>query len=323
MTLYTNAFTRYGASGLREELSNTIYRISPEDTPFMSMAGKGNAKQTLFEWQTDALGSVSTSNAQLEGDEITSVSAMTATARVGNYTQISRKLLAISGTLEAVDKAGRRSELAYQISKAGAELKRDLEAMSLENLAGNAGGTTTARVTAGLGAWVKTNDVISTSGASPVYTSGVPGAARTEGTQVAFTETILKSCVALVYASGGKMVNLMLGPVNKAKASAFSGNVTRNFDISNAPAKPMAIIGAMDVYVSDFGTLRIIPNRFQRERDGWLIDPKYVAIRHLRPFAVKKLATTGDAEKRMLIVEWGLQVKQEAALGLCADLTTT
>lgn len=322
MALVSGTATKYDMSGLREDLSDVIYNISPEDTPFVSSCGRGKANATLFEWQTDSLAAVSTSNAQLEGDDA-SYTTPAATARVGNYTQISRKTLVLSGTLEAVDKAGRKSELAYQIAKRGKELKRDIEAMAMENLGGNAGGTGTARVTAGLGAWVKTNDDLGTSGASPTYTSGVPGAARTDGTQRAFTETILKSVIQSVWTAGGNPRVLMVGPVNKAKVSAFSGIATRNFDLSNVSPKPTAIIASADVYVSDFGTLRVVPNRFQRERDGWVLDFDLIEVDYLRPFVVEEMAKTGDAEKRLMIAEWGLKVKQEAGLGLAADLTTT
>jgi len=323
MTIFTNTYTRYGASGLREELSDAIYRISPEDTPLVSGMAKAKASQTLFEWQTDALAAAVSTNKQLEGDNITSSTAMVSTARVGNYTQISRKLVSVSGTLDAVNKAGRKSELAYQIAKVGAELKRDIETTCWSVQAGAAGNTTTARGTAGLGAWIKTNDDFGSGGASPTYTSGVPGAARTNGTQRTFTETILKAVAQSIWTEGGKLQNLFLGPFVKTVCSAMTGVVTRNFDISNAPAKATAVIAAIDVYVTDFGTLRVMPSRFQLTRDGYFIDFEYLALRHLRPFQVIKLAKTGDASLRMLLVEWGLQVKQEAALGLAADLSTS
>jgi len=325
MATKAGTFLTFSAKGIREQLSNTIYNITPADTPFLSMVGKEKAENTLFEWQTDALGAVSTSNAQIEGDDSPAFPAVTPTVRVGNYTQISRKLVIISGTQEVVNKAGRQSELAYQTAMRAQELKRDMEATMFANIGGVAGNSTTARKTATLGAWIKTNDTLNstTGGESPTYTSGVPGAARTDGTQYAFTETILKATIQLVWTSGGDLRFLAVGPVNKQKVSAFAGVVTRNYDISNKPAKATAIIAAADVYVSDFGILTVMPSRYQRERDAWLFDPKWIAIAHLRPFHRVKLAKTGDAEKRMLQVEWGLKVKQEAGLGLAADLTTT
>ena len=323
MAIVSNTFTRYGAVGLREQLSNVIYDISPMDTPVLSGASKGEAKQTLFEWQVDSLASATTANAHLEGDDITAYPAVSPTSRVGNYTMISRKLLILSGTLEAVDKAGRQSELAYQMAKRGREIKRDMESIILSNQAGDAGGTATARQTATLGAWVKTNVDLAGDGGNPTYTSGVPGAARTDGTQRALTETIFKDTIQTAWTSGANIDSMIAfaGPVNKQRISTFSGVVTRNFDM--ASAKPTAVIAAVDVYVSDFGTVRIMPTRYGRERDVYLLDFEYIGVNTLRPFQTIKLAKTGDAEKRMLLVEWGLQVKNEAALALAADLTTT
>lgn len=330
MAIVSNTFTRYDAIGLREELSDVIYDISPMDTPVLSGAAKGSVDQTLFEWQTDSLASADTTNAHLEGDDITSFPAVSPSVRVGNYTQISRKLLVLSGTLEAVDKAGRQSELAYQLAKRGREIKRDMESIILSNQGGDAGGTATARQTATLGAWVKSNTDHATggtpAGADPTYTSGVPGAARTDDSvgERALTETIFKGVIQSMWTSGANIdaVNVYAGPVNKQVISGFSGVVTRNFDISNSP-RPTAVIAAVDVYVSDFGTVRINPSRFQRERDVWFLDFEYLSVDALRPFQMVKLAKTGDAEKRMLLQEWGLRVKNEAALGGAFDLATS
>lgn len=326
MAVVTGTFTRYDAVGLREDLSDVIYNISPEETPFISAIGRGpKANQTLTEWQTDSLANVDTANAVLEGADAT-FATPAATVRVGNYTQISRKTLILSGTLEVVDKAGRRSELAYQLAKRGKELKRDMEAIVLGNQAGNAGGVGTARNLASLGAWLKTNVDKGTGGGDPTYTSGVPLAARTDATTGnlrAFTETILKNVIQKVWTAGGTPKILMVGPFNKTKVSGFSGIATRNFDLSNVSPRPTAIIASADVYVSDFGTLRVIPNRFQRERDAWVLDPEYADLSYLRPFRTEELAKTGDAEKRMLLTEYTLRVKQEAAHGLAADLTAS
>jgi len=321
MGLVSGTMTRYDAQGLREQLSDRIYNISPMDTPFLTGIGVGErAKQTLVEWQTDSLASADGTNAHLEGDD-TAFSTPAATVRVGNYTQISKKSVIISGTVEEVDKAGRRSELSYQLAKRGRELKRDMETILLRAQAGAAGSLGVARTLAGLNAWVKTNDDLGATGASPTYTSGVPGAVRTDGTQRAFTETILKNVIQLVWTAGGNPRILMVGPFNKTVVSGFSGIATRNFDMSRP--QPAAIIASVDVYVSDFGTLRVIPNRFQRERDGWVLDFEFLSLRYLRPFMTERLAKTGDAEKRHLLAEYTLEVKQEAAIGLAADLNVS
>lgn len=322
MATFTGTYTKYTTVGTREDLANTIYRISPEDTPLLSSIPMGKkAGSALVEWQTDALAAASTANAHLEGNDIVSVATCAPTVRVGNYTQIQVKTLAVSGTNEALNHAGRKSEMLLQVAKRGAELKLDREATLFAAQAANAGSTTTARTMAALNAWVKTNVAMGATGASPVYTSGVPLAARTDGELVTFTETIAKTVVQSMFTNGAKCRTMYVGPVNKQRASAFAGIATRNVDISKIA--PTAVISAVDVWVTDFGTLRIVPTRLQRERDVWFIDREYLKIRPLRNYKVEKLAKTGDAEKRMLLIEWTLQVSNEAALGLAADCTTT
>lgn len=322
MALVSGTATRYDMVGLRESLHDVIYNISPTQTPFMSGAGRGpRAVQTFEEWQTDSLANADGTNAQLEGDQA-SYTTPAATVRVGNYTQISRKTVIISGTLETVSKAGRNSELAYQVTKMGKELKRDQETIFLRAQGAAAGSAGVARTLAGLNAWVKTNDDFGATGASPTYTSGAPLAARTDGTQRPFTETILKSVMQLGFTAGAEFSTLMVGPFNKTVVSGFSGIVTRNYDLSNVDPRATAVIAAIDVYVGDFHTVRVIPNRFQRERDAWLIDWNMVEVMYLRPHKIEQLAKDGDADRRMLICEYTLKVKQEAGLGLAADLNT-
>lgn len=316
MAIVANTFTRYSAVGIREDLSNVIYNISPEETPFISNIGRENVKNTYFEWQTDSLAAASDANAALEGDDVASFTAVSPTSRIGNYTQISTKNVVISGTLEALDKAGRRSELTYQLAKLGSELKRDMESALLANQSPVAGNTTTARRTAGLPAFIKTNTDFGSGGAD---TAGI--AARTDGTQRAFTEALLKTVIAEVWESGGTPKMLMVGSHNKQVASGFTGIATRFRDV---PAGQQAqIVGAADVYVSDFGTVNIVPNRFQRARDAFVVDPQYASMAVLRPIQQMELAKTGDAEKRLMLVEYGLKVNNEAAHGIVADLTTS
>ena len=315
MAIVANTFTRYSAVGIREDLSNVIYNISPEETPFISNIGRENVKNTFYEWQTDSLAAADAANAALEGDDVGSFNAVNPTSRIGNYTQISTKNVVISGTLEALDKAGRRSELTYQLAKLGSELKRDMESALLANQSPVAGNNTTARRTAGLPAFLKTNTNFGATGANNAGIS-----ARTDGTQRAFTEALLKDVIAKVWASGGTPKMLMVGAFNKQAASAFNGIATRFRDV---PAGQQAqIVGAADVYVSDFGTVNIVPNRFQRARDAFVVDPQYASMAVLRPIQQMELAKTGDAEKRLMLVEYGLKVSNEAAHGICADLTT-
>lgn len=323
MAAITNTYTRFDAKGVREDLSNVIYQISPEETPFMSNVGRENVSNTFYEWQTDDLASAITTNAQIEGDDITSFTAATPTVRLGNYTQISRKDVIISGTLESVDKAGRRSELSYQMAKKSAEIKRDMEATMLANQAAAAGSTSSARKTGALLAFLKTNTNEGTGGSDPSYTT-IPDAARTDATTTnlrSFSETLLKDVIQKVWTEGGSPSIVMAGPVNKQNLSRMAGIAAQRYN--NTTAKTSVIIGAADIYVSDFGQVSIVANRFQRERDVFVLDPEYASVAYLRPFQTVELAKTGDAEKRMLLCEWGLKIKNEKAHGAVYDLNST
>lgn len=320
MSIVTNTFTTFDAKGIREDLSNIITNIAPEETPYMSNIGRESISNSLFEWQTDTLASAA-ANKQLEGDDVTSFDSVTATVRLQNYAQISRKTIVLSATEETVNKAGRRSELAYQIAKRSAELKRDQEFSMLNGAVAAAGNTTTARGTASLQAFIKTNYDMQTNGANPSYTT-VPTSARTDGNVRTFTETILKNVIQQVWTAGGTPKILMVGPVNKQRVSGFSGIASARYNI-NGGDRPATIIGAADIYVSDFGQVSVIAQRFQRERDAFVIDPDYAKVTTLRPYQQVELAKTGDAEKRMLIVEWGHKVLAENAHGIAADLITS
>ena len=309
----TNTFDTYDSIGEREDLSDVIYNISPTDTPFLSSAAKVKATAVLHEWQTDSLASASTSNAVIEGDEAT-LDAVTATTRLSNSCQIMDKTVVITGTQEAVDKAGRASELAYQIAKKAKELKRDMEAQITTNNAEVTGSATAAREMGSLGAWVATNDVMGTSGTS----GSVGNTARTDGTQRAFTEDLLKSVIKSVWNEGGDPTMVMVGPFNKQKLSGFTGNSTR-FD-AGADA---TLYTSVDVYASDFGQLQVVPNRFSRDRDCYVLDMNYWGVAFLRDFSMHELSKTGDSEKRQLLVEATLESRNEAASGLVADLTTS
>jgi hypothetical protein len=320
MAIVTNTFTTFDAKGIREDLSNIITNIAPEETPYMSNIGRESISNSLFEFQSDTLAAAA-ANKQIEGDDVASFDAVTATVRLQNYAQISRKTIILSATEEVVNKAGRRSELAYQIAKRSAELKRDQEFTMLNGAVAAAGSTSTARGTASLGAWVKTNVDMQTNGTNPSYTT-LPNSARTDGTVRTFTETILKNVIQQVWSAGGTPKILMTGPVNKQRVSGFSGIASSRFNI-NGGDKPATLVGAVDIYVSDFGNVSVIANRFQRERDAWVLDPEYAKMVVLRPYQQVELAKTGDAEKRMLLVEWGHKVLAENAHGLAADLITS
>jgi len=309
----TNTFDTYDSIGEREDLSDVIYSISPTDTPFLSSAAKTKSTAVLHEWQTDALAAASTSNAVIEGDEAT-LDAVTATTRLSNSCQIMDKTVVITGTQEAVDKAGRASEIAYQIAKKAKELKRDMEAQITTNNAEVTGSATAAREMGSLGAWVASNDVMGTSGTS----GSVGNTARTDGTQRAFTEDLLKSVIKSVWNAGGNPTMIMVGPFNKQKLSGFTGNSTR-FD-AGADA---TLYTSVDVYASDFGQLQVVPNRFSRDRDAYILDMDYWGVAFLRDFTMHELSKTGDSEKRQLLVEATLESRNEAASGSVMDLTTS
>jgi hypothetical protein len=302
--------------GIRENLTDVIYNISPTKTPFFQMAGRAKATNTLHEWQTDALASPDTANFRNEGNDAT-FAVPAATVRLGNYNQISDKTAIVSGTSEAVTKAGRKSEMGMQMAKRSAELKRDLETISLSNQAADG---TDPRKTAGMCAWLKTNIDKATDGSNPVYTT-LPNATRTDGTQRALTEALLKNVIQLCWTEGAEPSIISVGAFNKSVISSFGGNADKVVNLGSG-AKPGVIVAAMDVYVSDFGNLKVVANRFQRARDLFVWDPEYVSIGYLRPFATKELAKTGDAEKRLINVEWFTKVHNEKAHGAVYDLLT-
>lgn len=312
-------YKAYTAVGQREDLTDVIYNISPTDTPFMSSVGKTKATAVYHEWQTDSLAAADATNAAVEGDDATSAT-LSPTSRVGNRTQISQKTIQISGTLESVDKAGRKSEKAYQLSKASAELKRDMEKILLSNQIAATGNASTARKLGGLQAWLNTNTSLGTNGVA-----GSAGTtAKVDGTNRSFAEAQLKEVVREAYTAGGNPSVVMLSPAKKQEFSAFAGIAEQRFA---APSnKQSTIVGAADVYLSDFGTLSVVPNRFMTPEadDGevvFVLDPEYASIAYLRPFATNELAKTGDSEKTQLLVEYTLEVKNEAAHGIIADLT--
>jgi hypothetical protein len=307
-------FTAHTAIGQREDLIDVIYDISPTETPILSTLARTKATAVYHEWQTDVLAAATTANAAVEGAD-PSAATISPTVRLGNYCQIAQKTIQISNTLEAVNKAGRKSEKAYQISKASQELKRDMETIITANQGQTAGNASTARRLGSILSWLKTNTSFGTSGVDPV-TIGV--STRSDGATRTFTETLLKEVVAEAFDSGGNPKVLVVGSGLKQKASTFAGIATQRY---NAPSNaPTTILAAADVYLSDFGQLAITPDRFMRTRDALLLDPEYAAVAYLRPFATNELARTGDSEKTQLIAEFTLEMRNEAAHAIVADL---
>lgn len=318
MAIVGNTFTSFDAKGIREELSNIISNISPEDVPFQSNVGSENVSNTYFEWQTDELASAQNVPV-IDGDDVSSFDSTASTTRVGNYTQIARRTMIVADNLGSQDLAGRNDEISYQMAKRGSELKRDVELILTANSAKAAGNSSTARVTAGLGAWIATNTSKAGDGTDPTAVDGSD--ARNDGTQRDLTEAMVKDVMQKAFTEGGQPSVLMVGPYNKTVVSGFAGIAAQRYQ---APSDgPTTIIGAADVYLSDFGTLSVVPNRFQRERDAFLLDPEYASVCYLRPIQAVDLAKTGDAEKKMLICEAGLKISAQKAHGIVADLNVS
>lgn len=307
-------YTTNTAIGQREDLIDVIYQISPTETPLLSTLARTKATAVYHEWQTDSLAAATTANAAVEGADATSAT-ISPTTRLGNYCQIVQKTVQVSGTLDAVNKAGRRSEKAYQLSKAAAELKRDMETIISANQGRDAGSSSTARKLGAILSWLKTNTSKGTSGTDPT-TIGV--STRSDGATRTYTETLLRDVIKLCYDSGGNPTMLVMNSGLKQKFSAFAGVAAQRY---MAPSdQPTTIVGAADVYMGDFGTLSAVPDRFIRTRDALLIDPEYMAVAYLRPFVTNDLAKTGDSENTQMLAEFTLEVRNEAASGIVADL---
>ena len=308
--------------GLREDLEDVIWDLFPADTYLLSNLDKVSAKATLHEWLGDTL-SAAASNLQLEGDEF-AADAIANPARYNNYQQISRKTFIISGTLEKVAKAGRKSEVARAAMKAMRELKRDMELALIGNQIGTAGSGTVARSTAGMESWigataasatVATRVVLSTSSASattPPVASGVPGTALGDGaTFGAFKESAFKLALEGAWNQGGDSQVILCSPINKLVIDDFTGVATRFIDVNRG--QEASIVGAANFYVSSFGNHKVIMHRYIRNTAVINLDPDFWAISFLRrPFS-EKLAKTGDAEKHQLLAEFGLVSRNNLA----------
>ena len=309
MAAPTGTYLTSAAIGNREDLSDAIYRISPTQTPFLNLASKGKATHTLHEWQTQDLASAA-ANAQAEGDNA-SAKTVTPTVRLASRTQISTKTVIVSNSQQATNPAGRKDEMGYQLALASLELKRDMEF----GLTQNRVGTSSPRSVKGLPCWIGDNVDTGGSYVAPVYTS-TDGTTNTDGTQIAFTESRLKNVLQKIYTAGGEPDVILLPPLAKQTFSTFTGNATR-FDKS----EDGKLFASIDVYVSDFGEIKAVPNRFQRVRDVFILQSDKWAVAYLRPFTTIELATTGDAMQRELVVEYALEARAPKANGAVYDIT--
>lgn len=334
MTQLAETHDRYDLSttgdNVREQLGDVIYNISPTETPFQTMCSKGNSSTDYKEWLIDSLADADNTNAHIDGDQFAG-EAINGAERLGNYHQISKKQIIISRRAEKLTKAGRKSEMSYQIAKKGKELKRDQEAILTSNQAAVAGNSTTAPKTAGLPAWLKTNTSRGATGTDPTLSSttyGYPNAAAGDGTDRALSEATLLSIIKACYVSGGNPNCIMVGPTVKQRISnyLFSSTARVATQYQEQGAKPRGGIttaGAVDYYVSDFGTLEIIPNRFQREDDVFVLDKSMWELTFIDKFKVEEIAQIGDAKRRHILSDYALISHQEAASGVVADIDET
>ena len=322
MAVNANTNETYDVSTIREDLQDALISISPTETPFMSEIGRRNVDNTFFEWGVVSLAAVDDSNRVAEGEASPGNDAPTNAVRQGNYAQISDKVVEVSDTSNAVNGAGDAQTLAKQIAYKLKEMKRDMESMLLSNVAASAGSSGTARQTAGLPAWLRTNVDRGGGGAdgttSGSGTSVYPDAAATDGTERELTETLLKSVIASCWDEGAEPSIVMVGSQAKQKISTFSGNATRFKE-----AEDSKLNAAIDVYISDFGELQVVPNRFQRSRDVFVLDPSYARVGYLKNTTQTELARTGHSERRLISAEYGLQIDNEAAHGVIADVDPT
>ena len=336
MAIVANTATTYTGATIREDLSDVIYNIAPMDTPFLSGCSKGKAEATLFEWQIDTIVAGS-ANRQLEGDDSPAVSVATSSqqpTKLTNYTQISRAVNITSGTDEAVNYAGRGKAQAYQLAKAGKRMKRDMEFMLTQNIVKAVGSTSGARATAGLPSWLNTGYIDGGSGGSPAAGSLGTTAMVLAGANVAASEANIKLVIKACFDAGGQP-DMMLVPATVKQtisglASVGSGSVSLGIPQRKTESGTggATAIAAVDVYVSDFGTFKIVPDR-NLAADGpgsvaanvFVMDMDFWAISWLRPFHTVNLAKQGDSVKQMLLAEYGLVSRNSASSGILAGVS--
>ena len=320
MAVPTNTRETYGAVGIREDLSNIIYNISPTDTPFLNGCGRGSADNTLFEWQTDELKQAA-ANMQIEGNDYTSTAA-TEPRRLSNYTQISATQVQSSGTAEAVDFAGRKSTQAYQLAKRAKEMKRDMEYMLLEGTVKSAGSSGAARNTAAFSTWIGTNDVATTNvvaastgggltnNGSTTFPDGTTEAG-TGGADTAITIALVNNVVERIWNLGGTPDTILCDSTVKGtiSSSTVGGAVVAEPRANHSGSGPITAVNAVDVLVTDFGTFKVVPDRHIPATQVDFVDFDLWSVDYLRPFRTETLAKSGDSVKQLLIAEDGLRAK--------------
>ena len=313
-----NTFDSYDSVGIREDLSNVIYNVSPEETPFYSKAKKTTAKNTLVEWQTDSL-RASADNKHIEGD-VTAGEARSATTRLGSYTQIFKNAVVVPDTDEGLDKAGRAKEIAYQTLKIAKEQKLDIELALFANNARVAGSSTAPRELAGAPSWLITNTTFGANEGADATGDGTDARTDETTTLLAFSQARFDGVMQSIWEEGGKPDTVYLSAFQMNVALGFTGN---NNQRSSVQAGDEKVIKSLAVYVTPWGTVEFMPSRENRSRDVFIMQDNMWEVAVLRPTKNVALAKTGDNTTRQVVTELTLCAKNEKANGMIADNTTS
>lgn len=349
MAQESNTHDRYDLAtrgeNVLEDIGDVIRNISPTETPFQTLIGKETSAQVYKEWFIDNLATADYTNKHIDGDQF-SGDALEAPARLGNYHQIAKKELVVTRRADKVAKAGRKSELAYQLAKKGRELKRDVEAILFTNQVAAAGNATTAPTTAGVRAWIgvavdgeiQANSDRGALGADPALSGtndGYVSTAATNGTKRALSEATLLSLIKAAYLNGGNPDVISVHPNLKQKLSTYlfssSARVATQYQQQGAkPSGGVTVVGAVDVYVSDFGTFSIVPNRFQDTDTKavaaadvstlYILDPELWAVTYLDDYKTEEIAKVGDATRKHILVDFALVCKHPLGNAVVADI---
>lgn len=318
MAVPSNTIQNVARVGVREDLDDKIAELFPDDAPFMKAIGRSTAKNTYTEWQTDGLAAADETNSAIQGDDLVNT-ARANTTRVGTHTQIFTKVVGSSTTVEWTNKAGRRSEMARELMKAGREIRTDQEKRFVGNYASVAATAGVAGKTAGALAWLTTNAVFGATGANGGFSANIVAAA-TNGTQRAYTEVLLKAQLQAIWVQGGNPKMVITNGTQKQNEAAFAGLAVNRID--NGPNGGMLTIAAgADVYQSDFGKIAFVPDRFASARDALIVDPEYWDLAVGENLITFDLATTGLAARKALRTELALRCLNEKASGAVRDLT--
>jgi hypothetical protein len=318
MAVPANTIQTFAMVGIREDLSDTINIIDQFETPLYSKFKKGKCEMRTPEWLIDSRRAANAANAKIEGDDATNIVNIQP-VRVKNVVQLFEGTVQVSDTSMAVKTAGRANEMDYMIAKEGLALKTDMETRISGNFASVLGAAGVAGQMAGIESWLTSNDNRGVGGVDGGYNTGTGlVVAATDGTQRPFTEALLKSTIQTCWLTGAKIPMVVLGAANKQTMSTFTGIAQNTNEVKSSDK--VTIVGAADVYVSDYGRHMIIASRFTRNRTALLIDPEYWGMDFLQPFKRKKLATNGHNEREMLRAECTLKSLNQAMNGAVCDL---